>query len=269
MDHDTALDPVTKMTRQEIEQNLLKPTQPPQRKPKRTIVPKNPAVLPKCYETLVTLSTTESAPLKDVFFQMARQAKINLSVDPGVKGGASLQVIDRPLIDVVREVCAVNHLRHRLDNGILRIEPDQPYLQNYNVQFLSLKRENKNQISITSDILNGSSQGTDGLTGGGNNGSNTVLTGETKNNFWQELEHTLKTILKNNGSNDETKSSFSIHKQAGIVSIHATQAQQHQVEQFIHMLRLSMSSQVLIEAKIVEVTLNDKFKTGINWNLLK
>lgn len=257
------------MTRHQMEQNLLKPIVSPPPKPRRVIKPKVSLELPKCFETPVTLSTTESAPLKDVFFQIARQAKINLSVDPAIKGGAGLQVIDRPVIDVIRELCAINRLRYRLDNSILRIEPDQPYLQNYNVQFLSLKRENKNQISVTNDILNGSEGGTEGTGNSGNSGSNTVLTGETKNDFWRELEQTLATILKNNSEGDETKSTFSIHKQAGIISIHATQAQQRQVEQFLHMLRLSTSSQVLIEAKIVEVVLDDAFQTGINWNLLK
>ncbi|MGI4851950.1 MAG: type II secretion system protein GspD [Janthinobacterium lividum] len=269
IEHDIKHDPVTKMTRQEITQNLLKPALPTPPRPRKIITPKVPDLHPKSFETPVTLSITESAPLKDVFFQIARQAKIDLSVDPAVKGGAALQVINRPVIDVIRELCSINRLRYRLDNGILRIEPDQPYLQNYNVQFLSLKRENKNQISVTNDILNGSDQGGDGQGTGGNSGSNTVLTGETKNDFWQELEHTLSTILKNNFDGEDVKSTFSIHKQAGIISIHATQAQQRQVEQFLHMLRLSTSSQVLIEAKIVEVILDDEFQTGINWNLLK
>lgn len=59
-----------------------------------------------------------------------------------------------------------------------------------------------------------------------------------------------------------------MHKQAGLVTIHATQAQHEQIKNFLHELLYSTQLQVLIEAKIVEVTLNDEYKTGINWNRL-
>ncbi len=265
--HDTSLDPVTKMTRDQIAHHLLTPDLPPQPRSKKVILKKEAAPLPASLQTPISLTTTDSVPLKDIFFQIARQAKIDLSVDPDVKGGASLTVTRRPVMDVIRELCTLNRLRYRLDNGILRIEPDQPYLENYNVQFLSLKRENKNQISVVSDLLNAC----EGSNKSHNSGSNTTLTGETKNDFWAELEQTLNTLLSNTRESigSDIKSTYAIHKQAGLISVFATQAQHHQISEFLKLLRASTSSQVLIEAKIVEVILNDEFRTGINWNLLK
>jgi type II secretory pathway component GspD/PulD (secretin) len=149
----------------------------------------------------------------------------------------------------------------------LRIEPDKPYLLNYNAQFLSLTRQNQSRISVATDIFTTN----EGQGNTADNGSNTLLTGETKNDFWAELESNLSTILQNSDAKEvgQDKSSYSFHKQAGIISVYGTQAQHQQVEHFLKLLRLSTSSQVLIEAKIVEVILKDEFKAGINWNLLK
>lgn len=61
---------------------------------------------------------------------------------------------------------------------------------------------------------------------------------------------------------------FSVNKQAGIVSVYANQRLHKQVESYLKDLRRSTTSQVLIEAKVLEVTLSDEFATGINWQQL-
>lgn len=61
---------------------------------------------------------------------------------------------------------------------------------------------------------------------------------------------------------------YSLNKQAGIVSIYANERLHKQISSYLTELRRSTTSQVLIEAKVLEVTLNDEFATGINWNLL-
>lgn len=61
---------------------------------------------------------------------------------------------------------------------------------------------------------------------------------------------------------------FSINKQAGIISVYANERLHKQVESYLKDLRRSTTSQVLIEAKVLEVTLSDEFATGIDWQQL-
>jgi MSHA biogenesis protein MshL len=61
---------------------------------------------------------------------------------------------------------------------------------------------------------------------------------------------------------------FSINKQAGIVSVYANERLQKQVANYLADLRRAATSQVLIEAKVLEVTLSDEFSAGINWSLI-
>lgn len=71
------------------------------------------------------------------------------------------------------------------------------------------------------------------------------------------------------GANDVAFTpAFSINKQAGIISVYANERLQKQVATYLADLRRSATSQVLIEAKVLEVSLSDEFASGINWNLL-
>ena len=72
-----------------------------------------------------------------------------------------------------------------------------------------------------------------------------------------------------NGVNDiQFTPAYSINKQAGLVSVYANERLHRQVAKYLEDLRKASTSQVLIEAKVLEVTLSDEFSTGINWNLL-
>lgn len=60
-------------------------------------------------------------------------------------------------------------------------------------------------------------------------------------------------------------SSFVVNRQAGILSVNASQRQHEMVDRFLAIMSRSVSAQVLIEAKIVEVSLRDQFLSGIDW----
>lgn len=59
---------------------------------------------------------------------------------------------------------------------------------------------------------------------------------------------------------------YSVNKQAGIISVFATERQQKQIASYLDELRRTTTSQVLIEAKVLEVGLTDEFAAGIDWS---
>lgn len=135
--------------------------------------------------------------------------------------------------------------------------------QNYNIQSLNIERQSQNRISTATDVFNSMSVASSKV--GGDNSSNSEVKVLAKNSFWDEFESSLKTILT---THHEDKTHYAIHRQAGLVSIHANQQQHDLVEDYIEKLKLITNRQVLIEAKIVEVNLKDNFKSGIDWMML-
>lgn len=69
-------------------------------------------------------------------------------------------------------------------------------------------------------------------------------------------------------ANEQSEARFTINKQAGLVNVYATEKAHKEVEAYLKLLRRAVTAQVLIEAKILEVTLNDEYATGIDWSAL-
>ena len=59
---------------------------------------------------------------------------------------------------------------------------------------------------------------------------------------------------------------YTINRQAGIISANATFAKHRLIKNYLERIKMRLATQVLIEAKIIEVTLTEEYSTGINWS---
>lgn len=59
---------------------------------------------------------------------------------------------------------------------------------------------------------------------------------------------------------------FVVNRQSNVLTVNASEKQHEMVERFISLLSRNASAQVLIEAKIVEVSLADQFLSGVDWS---
>jgi general secretion pathway protein D len=253
------------LTPEDYQQTLTEaPCAPPHKKSYSPIKVVQQKHIPQSFNKPVSLSTTDAVPLKDLFLSMAQQAQVNLLVSPEIKGTTVIHAKDKPLIELIQELCDANGLRFKINRELMKIEVDRPYLQTYPLDFLILSRTNQNRFSIATDVFTGP----EGQRGDEENSSNTLLTAETKTNFWEELTENLMMLLS---TEDEATSGsrFSIHKQAGVISVFGTSVQQQQIKSYLENLKQKVEQQVLIEAKILEVHLKDECKSGINWDIVK
>ena len=74
------------------------------------------------------------------------------------------------------------------------------------------------------------------------------------------------TSSSSTGNEVDFEPAFSINRQAGIVSVYANEQMHNKLSEYLTDLEKSVTAQVLIEAKILEVTLSDEYSTGINWD---
>ena len=221
-----------------------------------------PSNLPANFHKKVSLLINEHVPLKEAITQLAFQNGINLQMDPSLQKSLLFSAHNRPFYEILQDVCALADLRFQIiNNNAVRIVADTPYAVTYNIQFLNLTRTTDNKISIATDVFSSMKDQKNSA----DNGSNSLIQAKGESNFWTEVEQNLKIILNEQGDAAQT---FTIHKSGGIISVRATVKQHRLVEHYLETLRRSTSSQVLIEAKIIEVTLKDDYKSGINWQKL-
>lgn len=127
----------------------------------------------------------------------------------------------------------------------------------------------------------------------GTSGSTSSINSSAESDLWSSLEASITEILNYNpedgGSGGDAAattgaaegsasganatgtsgtSGFTINRQAGVISVNATERQHEMVQRFLSLIGRNASGQVLIEAKIVEVSLEDQFLSGVDWNSL-
>ncbi len=244
---------------------------------------------------LVTLAVTDDVPLRDVLFELGRLANVDIEVGPGLDAaGINLRASNRPFNEVIERIATLSNLRYSVTGNSIRVEKDLPYIKNYSVDLLNLVRSSTAGYTLSTSILGGgssgggssgsssSSSGSGGGVSGGNvgtSGTTSSITSQGESDMWSALESSLKEIIAFNpagagpdgasGSpapSSDAAGSIVINRQAGIISANATQAQHEMIGRFLGMMSRNSSAQVLIEAKIVEVSLTDQFLSGVNWN---
>ena len=70
------------------------------------------------------------------------------------------------------------------------------------------------------------------------------------------------------GQPDVDMPTFTLNKQAGLINVYASEKAHEEIGAYLKLLKRAVTAQVLIEAKVLEVTLNDEHATGIDWSVL-
>jgi general secretion pathway protein D len=252
---------------------------------------------------LVSISVNETAPLTDVLIELARMAEVDLELDPRIEGGIILTMRDRPLRDVIERISALAGLRYEFTDQGARIALDEPYYANYRLDYLHVTRQSTSSIETSTSVTGGGAvEGNSSSSQvGGQSDSN--FWQEVEASLTQILANSApqapvtrqvvaasatETSVETPGiaqvlgptaalatpaaatdtvsaEIDEEVGEFTINRQAGIVSVFGNQRQHRLIEEYLSALHRSVTRQVLIEAKIMDVALSDEFNSGINW----
>lgn len=205
----------------------------------------------------VSLSVTDDVPLKDVFIELSRLAEVDIEVDPTITGGVIFKVTDRPFGEVIERLTSIAGLRYSVTNGVLRIEADEAHVVNYPVNFLNLNRSGSGGVSISTNVLSSSEVDSGSVSTGGNS----AITSSYDGDLWTSVESAITAIIGNSEGNY-----VNVNRQGGMISINANDKIHERVGNYLKQVSDYYSSQVLIEAKVLEVQLSDQFRSGVDWS---
>ena len=213
---------------------------------------------------------------RELLFALTRDAELNLDIDDDVDGLVTINAVNQPFTMILERIARSVNLRYEMKNNVLRISKDKPFLRNYTIDYLNMTRTSTGTVNVSTQ-LGSTGGGAAGAGGGGSNGSETSLVSEASNQFWASLESNVKGILGEaaavgEGSGETTSNAQStvyVNKEAGLLTVRASGQQHKEVNQFLNEISNSSQRQVLIEATIAEVTLNENFQAGIDWSLIQ
>ena len=224
---------------------------------------------PSAQETPELLSVVvQDVPVRELLFAIARDAGVNVDVNPNVLGVVSLNVVDRTLPQILDRIGRQIDIRWRIDpiSG-LEVEADTPFLKTYQVDYVNVARESTTDFTVTSAF--GSVGGADSGTTGSNN-STAALRQTSTNRFWETLNANLLAIMGEAGGGEADQGSVNVisNVENGIVLVRGTSRQHNEIQRFLDFVRSRSLAQVLIEATVVEVELSDQYQSGVDWAVI-
>jgi len=213
-------------------------------------------------------------PVKELLFALARDAKVNVDINPAISGIVTINAVDQSLPQILDRISRQVAMRYEFQGDVLTVMPDKPYLRTYQVDYVNLSRDTENKVALATQIdTTGSTQGKEGgSSGGGNNNSTTKVDSKSKNHFWETLKQNLLAILEKGGSargEGQTNNAVIVNSETGLIAVRATREQHEDIQEYIDNVQQNAQRQVLIEATIVEVTLNKQYQAGIDWSIVQ
>ena len=196
----------------------------------------------------------------DRFFQgLVVDTDVNILVHPEVEGSVTLSLRNVTLLQVLDAVSTVYDFQIEKHSFGFKVLPVALRTQVYNVNYLNITRKGLSTFSVNSGEISSS------VSGGGDSSSQKSSQVETESvtDFWADVQDMLVSIV---GSQDGR--SVVTNPLSGTVVINASPSEHRTIQQFLDQAHLNLRRQVVIEAKILEVELNESFQAGINWSVL-
>jgi general secretion pathway protein D len=282
-----------------------------------------PKAAPKVetYSVVVT-----NVPAQEILFALARDAKVNLDIYPGIQGNVTLNAINQTLPQILERISKQIDMRYELDGPNLEIMPDTPFLKQYKIDYVNMTRDTDSAISTNATVSSGATSSGTTTTMASGSSSTIAIKDVSRNRFWDTLVQNIKDILhetdkilpagssetvvqqssaistsgtgiqQTGGKKSKTvgiesspnpanlqegattvtrtntfreAASVIANPETGIITVRATGKQHEKIQEFIDQVMASARRQVMIEATIAEVTLNNNYQQGINWQSLR
>ncbi|MGH7487117.1 MAG: secretin N-terminal domain-containing protein, partial [bacterium] len=174
-------------------------------------------------------------------------------------------------LDAVKELYGYDY--RRVNSGFV-VLPATIQTRVFHVNYLDLERTGTSRTRVSSGQItdsgrksqNGSSGDSGAMqSGSGREGAQevtgTAILTQSVSKFWVELEASLHAIVGPGPDRNVV-----INGEAGVIAVRATPTELRAVGEYLEGVEHTMTRQVLLEAKIVEVELSDSYQAGVNWS---
>ncbi|HHQ4442513.1 pilus (MSHA type) biogenesis protein MshL [Aeromonas veronii] len=216
----------------------------------------------------------------EFFGSLFKGSRYSVAVHPGVAGLVSVELKDVTLPEVLAVVGDMYGFDVQRKGNVFHIYPAGLRTETIPVNYLMMSRRGLSRTSVStggvtandsnnssdssfdsaSNNNSGSNSSTSSNSSGDNNNGTRIET-DTNSDYWTDLRDSLQTLI---GTGDGRAVITS--PQAGLVTIRAYPKELKAVREFLIQSESHLKRQVVLEARIIEVALNEGYEQGVDWS---
>ena len=194
-----------------------------------------------------TFSLTFSQPvgIQDVLLLLVRGTSLSIVPEPTSNGkfiGELKNVTIRQALGLVLEPFGLDFTA---DGGVIRVFKREPETRIYDLSFLASERAGTTSVGSDASAAN-----------------TARVTTTTKGDVFTDIARGLPTILSDKGT-------FNVDRKAGLVQVTDFRERLERVGVYLDAVQDRVQRQVQIEARVLEVELNDEKAVSLDWSALR
>jgi MSHA biogenesis protein MshL len=214
--------------------------------------------------------TVNNTPASQVFMSIVSGTRYSMLLHPDVSGNISLNLKDVTVFEALEAIREMYGYDYKIDSSRIYIQPLTLQTRIFQVNYLTGQRNGASSLRVISGSVSDNSSGGTGTAPAAPYATTTGPAGRSlesskvsmisKSDFWDELERSLTAIV----GNDKGRSVV-ISPMSGVIVVRAMPDELRNISAYLKASQISVERQVILEAKIVDVQLNDSFQSGVNW----
>lgn len=202
-----------------------------------------------------------ATPVQQVFMAIVSGTHYSMLLHPEVAGNISLNLKNVTVFEALETIRDMYGYDYKVSGERIYVQPLTMQTRIFQVNYLTGTREGRSSVRVASgsvaDVVSGSSGAAQQTS---NARDSTQVSMSSNTDFWEDLTKSLKIIV---GS--ENGRSVVVNPMSGVLVVRAMPDELKTVAAYLKASQVSIERQVILEAKIVEVQLNDGFQSGVNW----
>src|SRR5438445_2636700 len=140
---------------------------------------------PETYSVVVN-----NVRVQELLFALARDARLQIDIDPNLTGAVTLNAIDQTLPQLLSRITRQVDMRYEIDGDTLVVMRDSPFLRAYRIDYLSASRNVKMQSTASTQFGAGVAAGPN------TTGATSTIDVLAQNNLWESIVQNVKDILR-------------------------------------------------------------------------